>query len=122
MKTINIIPTIIAVAVAALIGLLAAYLCDASSSKSTTIGVTTGISLAISLLPMLAIKSDNPRLNVNLRIVSTIFTLLILLVNFIVCFNPPEKSFTIYFIIVGLIILIFIGVLYSLVRASTDSD
>ena len=76
----------------------------------------------ITLLPMLAIKGDDPRLNVNTRIVSTIFATLLLLVNFITVFNPPEKSFTIYFIIVGLIILIFIGVIYSLVKASNDSD
>ncbi len=118
---INIIPTIIAVAVAALIGLLAAHLCDASSSKAATIGITTGISLAITLLPMLAIRSNNTRLNVNQRIVSTTFSALVLLVNFIVCFNVPNK-FTIYFIVVGLIILIFMGVLYSLFKASTNSE
>lgn len=115
---INIIPTIIAVAVAALIGMLASHLC-ASSSKATIIGITTGVSLAITLLPMLGIKSNNPRLNVNTRIVSTIFATLVLLVNFIVCFNVPQKL-TIYFIILGLIILAYIGVLYSLIKASSD--
>ena len=118
---VNIIPTVIAVAVATLIALLAAHLCQ-SSSTGVTVGITTGISLAITMLPMLAIKSDDPRLNVNIRIVSTIFTTLLLLVNFITVFNPPQKSFTIYFIIVGLIVLIFIGIIYSLVKSSTISD
>ena len=101
---VNIIPTVIAVAVATLIALLAAHLCQ-SSSTGVTVGITTGISLAITMLPMLAI-----------------FTTLLLLVNFITVFNPPQKSFTIYFIIVGLIVLIFIGIIYSLVKSSTISD
>lgn len=115
---ISIIPTIIAVAVAALIGLLAAYLCE-SSSKATTIGLTTGVSLAVILFPMLAVKSGNSRLDVNLRIVGTIFATLVLLVNFIVSFSTPEKL-TIYFIILGLIILTYIGLVYSLVSRSME--
>ena len=112
--TVNVIPAIIAVAVAALIGLLVATLCE--SSNDTVIGISTGVSLAVTLLPMLAIRTDSVRLNVNLRIVSSIFTALVLIVNFIVCFNTPNKL-TIYFIILGLILLIFIGVLYSLIRS-----
>ena len=116
MKTsVNVIPAIIAVAVATLIGLLVATLCD--SKNDTVIGIATGVSLAVTLLPMLAIKTDDNRLNVNLRLVSTIFTILVLLVNVIVCFSTPNKL-TIYFIVLGLILLIFIGVLYSLIRSS----
>ncbi|MBP5689000.1 MAG: hypothetical protein IK100_09055 [Muribaculaceae bacterium] len=113
----NVIPAIIAIAVAALIGLLAATLCE--SRHDTIIGITTGVSLAVTLLPMLAIRSSARGLNVNMRLVSTIFVVLVLLVNFIVCFNTPNKL-TIYFIIIGLILLTYIGVLYSLIRRSTE--
>ncbi|MBR5639911.1 MAG: hypothetical protein IKW83_09125 [Muribaculaceae bacterium] len=115
---INIIPTIIAVAVSALIGLLAAHLCG-NTSKATTIGITTGVSLAVTLLPMLAIKSGDERLDINIRVVSSIFVTLVLLVNFIVCLNVPQDLIY-YFIFIGLILLIYIGVIYSLVNRSTE--
>lgn len=114
---VNIIPAIVAVAVATLLGLLAAYLCE-SSSNATVIGITTGASLAVILLPMLAVKSGNSRLDVNLRIVGTIFAAIVLLINFIVSLSTPEKL-TIYFIILGLIILSYIGIVYSLVSRSS---
>lgn len=113
---INIIPTIIAVAVAALIGLFVATLCE-PHANSITIGIATGVSLVVTLLPMFALKTYDTRLDINIRIVSTIFATLALLVNFIVCFNTPHKL-TIYFIILGLVILTYIGVLYSLVKSS----
>ncbi len=113
---INIIPTIIAVAVAALAGLLMGTLCS-STTNDSIIGITTGVSLAVTLLPMLAIKTDDARLNVNLRLVSTIFTIIVFVINLYVCLNTPSKL-TIYFIIVGLVLLIYIGALYSLVRSS----
>ncbi len=115
MKTnVNLIPAIIAVAVAALIGLLVGTLCE--SRNDTVIGIATGVSLAVTLLPILAIRTDNSPLNVNLRLVSTIFAVLVLIVNFIVCFSTPSKL-TIYFIVLGLILLIYIGVLYSLIKS-----
>ena len=114
MKNISLIPAIIAVAVAALIGLLAGTLCE-SKNYDVIIGIATGVSLAVTLLPMLAIRTDSTRLDINLRIVSTIFAVL-LIVNFVVCFSTPQKL-TIYFIILGLILLVYIGVLYSLVRS-----
>ena len=116
MKGFSLIPAIIAVAVAALVGLLAGTLC-ASKSHDVVIGITTGVSLAVTLLPMLAISTSSARLDVNMRIVSTIFAALLLIVNFVVCFSTLEKL-TIYFIIVGLILLVYIGVLYSLLRSA----
>lgn len=116
MKNISLIPAIIAVAVSALIGLLAGTLCE-SKNYDVIIGIATGVSLAVTLLPMLAIRTDSTRLDINLRIVSTIFAVLLLIVNFVVCFSTPQKL-TIYFIILGLILLIYIGVLYSLVRSA----
>ena len=114
---INIIPTIVVAAVAALVGLLAAHLCG-NTSKDTTIGIITGVSLGLTLLPI-AVKSGDSRLDVNMRIVCTIFATLVLLVNFIVCLNVP-KNLTIYMIIVGLILLIYIAVIYKLVTASSE--
>ncbi len=116
MRNINIIPAIIAVAVAALIGLFVANLCE-TKANDIVIGIATGVSLAVTLLPMLALKTESTRLDINIRIVSTIFAILVLLVNFIVCFNTPHKL-TIYFIILGLILLTYIGVLYSLIKSS----
>ena len=109
MRNINIIPAIIAVAVAALIGLFVANLCETKANE-IVIGIATGVSLAVTLLPMLALKTESTRLDINIRIVSTIFAIL-------VCFNTPHKL-TIYFIILGLILLTYIGVLYSLIKSS----
>lgn len=113
---ISLFPALIAVAVATLIGMFVANLC-ASEANVIVIGVATGVSLAVTLLPLLAFKTQNTRLDINIRTVSTIFASLVLLVNFIVCFNTPHKLI-IYFIILGLIVVTYIGVLYSLVKSS----
>jgi len=114
----NLIPAIIAIAVAALLGLLASLLCN-STTNDTAIGITSGVSLAVTLLPMMAIRTNDDRLNINMRVVSTIFTAILIVLTIIMC-CISVSSLKIYYIISGLILLAFIGALYSLFKASNN--
>lgn len=110
---IHIIPAIIAIGIATLLGLLVYNFCK---THSTAIGITSGVSLAIVLFTMMAYRNKNQRININIRVVCSIFLATIAVFSIIMCFLVVAKL-TVYFIISGLILLIFIGVIYSIVNA-----
>lgn len=110
----SIVPTLIAVGLAALIGFLAYSLC-ASNDNATAIGITTALSIAITLIPIMGLRHENSRVQVNIKVLSTIFLWTFIIIAAVMCFMSVEKL-NIYYIIVGIIALLYIGVLYSMSR------
>lgn len=109
---INPVLSIIAIAIAALLGYLAYSLCS-KADNATAIGVTSGISFAITLLPMMGLKNENGRIQVNIKVLSTIFLLLFIVIAAVMCYMDVNKL-NLYFIIVGIIALIYLGITYSI--------
>lgn len=110
----NPVLSFIAVALAALLGYLVYTLCS-STDQASSIGITSGISFALTLLPIMGCKHESSRLQVNIKVLSTIFLVLFLIIAAVMCFITVNKL-NIYFIIVGIIALVFLGVLYSMSR------
>lgn len=110
----NVFPALIAIMLAALLGLLAATLCR-STDNALAIGVTTGLSLAITLVPCMALKHENSRVQVNIRVLCTAFTFVFLIVAGIMCFITVQNIVP-YLIIVGIIALIFLSILHTLTK------
>lgn len=111
---VKIVPTIIAFAIAVLIGLLVRSWCS-STNNATAIGVTTALSLALTLIPCMGLKLESGRLQVNVRVLSIIFVFIFLVVAVIMCFVKSD-TITTYYIIEGIIALIFISILYGLTK------
>ncbi len=104
--------SIIAVTLAALLGYLVYTICS-STDYATSIGITSGLSFALTLLPIMGIKHENRRLQVNIKILSTLFFVLFVIIAGFMCFITTSKL-NLYFIIVGIIALIYLGILYSM--------
>ncbi|MBR4218752.1 MAG: hypothetical protein IKR71_06875 [Bacteroidales bacterium] len=111
---INLILTIIALALAALIGILIWSWCS-SADNATAIGITTAATLALTLIPSMGLKLENGRMQTNIRVLSVVFALIFLIVAVIMCFIT-SKTITTYYVIEGIFALIFILILYSLLK------
>lgn len=111
---INFVLTVIAVAIASLLGFLVYNFC-VSTDNATALGITTALSLALPLISIMGLKHENSRTQVNLKVLSTIFLLVFIITAAVVCF-VNIKNLSTYYIIVGLIALIYLGIFYSISR------
>ncbi len=110
----KLVPLIIALAIAVLIGILVSSWCP-STNNATAIGITTALTLALALIPCLGLELESRRLQVNVRVLCTVFALIFLIVAVIMCF-VKSNTITTYYVIEGIIALIFILILYSLTK------
>lgn len=108
----NIIQLVIAVALAALIGLLLFSLASVPENAKA-IGITTGLSLAVTLVPAFAMKLENGRITTNVRVLSLLFAAILLVVHVVVCFLHIN-NLMFYYIIVGIVALLYLSVLAKL--------
>ncbi|MBR6489644.1 MAG: hypothetical protein IKT03_03825, partial [Muribaculaceae bacterium] len=79
------------------------------------IGITSGLSFAIALIPMIGIKHESSRVQINIRVMSALTLVVFLFLAIVMCFISVEKL-NIYYTIVGIIALIYLGVLYSMLK------
>lgn len=75
-------------------------------------GVCSGVCFVATLLPMLAIRYDSGRQTTNLRILSMLFFVVFLISHF--CFASLGIRMPYYVIVNGLVLLIFIALLYTI--------
>lgn len=111
----NGVKTIIAVALA----LLLAFICEiiapeADSRNWISLGVAF-VTIVAMLIPAIGIKFENPRRGANIKVLSWVFALGILIANIVfACF---EYRVDIYIVVVALITVIGWGLIYALFSA-----
>ena len=111
---VNIVLLIIAVGIAALLGFLVYSFCY-SADNACAIGVTSALSFAVTLVPIMGLKHESSRMQVNIKVMSTIALIVFLIMAAVMCFISVEKL-NVYYIIVGILVLIYLGALYSMSR------
>ena len=111
---VNIVLLIIAVGIVALLGFLVYSFCS-SADNACAIGVTSALSFAVTLVPIMGLKHESSRMQVNIKVMSTIALIVFLIMAAVMCFISVEKL-NVYYIIVGILVLIYLGALYSMSR------
>ena len=111
---VNIVLLIIAVGIATLLGFLVYTFCP-STDNACAIGVTSALSFAVTLVPILGLKHESSRMQVNIKVMSTMALIVFLIIAAVMCFISVEKL-NVYYIIVGILVLIYLGALYSMSR------
>jgi hypothetical protein len=111
---VNAVLLIIAIGIAVLLGFLVYSFCS-SADNASAIGVTSALSFAVTLIPIMGLKHENNRMQVNIKVMSTLAFVLFLILAAIMCFISVEKL-NVYYIIVGIIVLVYLGILYSMSR------
>lgn len=111
---VNVFSAILAVVLAFLLGLLV-YEVSTPHHNAKVIAITTGVALAVTLVSAMALKHENARVGVNIRIISSIFSFIIIAVAAIVCFIKLE-NLILFFIFIGIILLIFLAIMHSLIK------
>lgn len=111
----NIVPSIIAFAISALIA-YGLYSWCRDADMQMLLSIFGGISLLLTLGGMLAISFEDSRTTVNVRVLSGVFAFLVILSNAIFCcissFSTP-----LYVIINGLLLLTWFISAYGVARA-----
>lgn len=81
--------------------------------------IGSGIIFMLNLIPLIGIKLSNTRVNVNFRTLSTLFFVinLVLQVIFAVC----EVKDWVYIIISGLVLIIYITVIYKMAHLNDEN-
>ncbi len=111
---VNAVLLIIAIGIAVLLGFLVYSFC-LSTDNACAIGVTSALSFAVTLVPILGLKHESSRMQVNIKVMSTMALIVFLIIAAVMCFISVEKL-NVYYIIVGILVLIYFGALYSMSR------
>lgn len=114
MKT-NYLLIVIAVLISALIG-YGFYAANGGEVNQLLIAFGSGISFAITLSTLLGIGFERSEQTVNVKVVSVIFTILLLISNLI--FGFTKVATAAYVIVNGILLLIFILITYGIVKAN----
>lgn len=112
----NIVPSIIAFAISALIA-YGLYSWCRNADMQILLSIFGGVSMLLTFGSMLAISFEDSRTTVNVRVLSGVFAFLVILSNAIFCcissFSTP-----LYVIINGLLMLIWFLSAYGVTRAN----
>lgn len=111
---VNAVLLIIAIGIAALLGFLVYSFCS-STDNACAIGVTSALSFAVTLVPIMGLKHESGRMQVNIKVMSTMALIVFLIMAAVMCFISVERL-NVYYIIVGIMILIYLGLIYSMSR------
>ena len=106
--------TIITVAVAGLTS-FGFFIANEGDTYRILITIGSGLSVLLTLGGFLALSSSNHGLMVNLKIVSCLFFIILLIVHII--FSIFSIYFPAYVVITGIILLIYLIICYFIVRA-----
>lgn len=107
-------PSIIAFAIATLIA-YAFYSFASTRSNLLLLMFGSGITIFVSLIGCLGISTNDSRATTNIRIVSSILLLLMLISNFI--FSYFDFSAPLYIITIGLFVLFAILAIYGILKS-----
>jgi len=110
----DMIKTIITVALAGLTA-FGFFVANEDDTYRILITIGSGLSVLLTLGGFLALASPNHGLMVNLKIVSCLFFIVLLIVHII--FSIAGIYFPAYIIITGVLIVIYLLVSYSIIRA-----
>lgn len=111
---INIIPTIIAAAISALIA-YALYAFCKTEGQELLLSIGGGVCVFLPLAATFGVRFKEGRTSVNTSVIGLVFFLLLLISHGIfafVHFTTPS-----YIIINGILLLVFIGITYSIAKA-----
>ena len=111
---VNAVLLIIAIGIAVLLGFLVYSFCS-STDNACAIGVTSALSFALTLVPIMGLKHESGRMQVNIKVMSTMALIVFLIMAAVMCFISVERL-NVYYIIVGIMILIYLGLIYSMSR------
>lgn len=112
----NIVPSIIALAISALIA-YGLYSWCRNADMQILLSIFGGVSMLLTFGSMLAISFEDSRITVNFRVLSGVFALLIVLSNAIFC-CVSSFSTPLYVIINGMLMLIWFLSAYGVTRAN----
>lgn len=98
-------PALLSLIVAAALGYLAEHISFSNGdSGHIVVGVGTGLTVLATLACLMAVKYENPKMNVNMKTWSAIALILILIVNFCFAFFGVAQP---YYIIILVLFLVF---------------
>lgn len=115
---IRLVPSIIAVAICALLAFGMYRGCRAEHMQ-LVVAICGGLSLLLTIGTILGVSFERSRTSINVKSVSGIFALLMLAMNIIFC-CMSSFSLTLYVILNGLALLIWLLVAYSIVRTGEN--
>ena len=97
----------------AIIGYWAFYIANSNNDHNDVIvGIGTAISVMLTLGSGLGFSLEDSRLNVNMKVLSIVAFIVLVVVNF--CYAGLGVSMPYYVIVVGLLLIIFIGLFKKL--------
>ena len=111
---INIVPTIISLAISALIAYALYVLCK-TEGQELLLAIGGGIATFIPLTTTLGVRFEQSRTSANIATLGGVFTGIMLICCFIfalVRFSPP-----VFIIVAGILLLVFIMIVYAIARA-----
>ena len=107
---VNIFLFVISIALAALIGYWV-YIVAEGKESDIVCGIGSGLCFAVTMISF-GLQFEDVRIGVNVRILSALFFILFLVSNF--CFAKYGIDLPYYIIITGIVILIFMGLIYKI--------
>lgn len=111
---VNLVPTIIALAISALIGYALYALCK-TEGQELLLAIGGGIATFIPLATALGVRFEQSRTSGNIATLGGAFTVIMLiccLVYAFVQFTPPA-----FIIVAGILLLVFIMIVYAIAKA-----
>lgn len=108
---INTVLTIIAIAMAVLIGYLAFSIAE-GEKNDIVCGIASTTCFTAVLVPIVGLQYDSNKLGINIKIMSSLFLFVFLISHF--CFAAIYIKMPYYIIINGILLLIYIVILYRM--------
>lgn len=94
----------------AIIGYLAYYIAHANNDPNDiVVGIGTAISVFATLGTGISLSLESSKVNVNMKVLCLVSFILLMIVNF--CYAGFEVSMPYYAIVIGLLLIIFVGFL-----------
>lgn len=113
---INVFFSLISVALACLIGYLAFNVVK-GEANDVMCGICSFVCFAATLIPTMGLQYESSRLGVNIRVFSAIFFVVFLISHF--CFAEFGIQLPFYIILNGIILLIYLAVLYKMMSSKS---
>ena len=104
------IPSLIAFALACLIGYLA-YVIAGTDENNVMCGICSTVCFAVSLVCMMGVSHESDRMSVNIRMVCGVFFFIFLVSNF--AFAVFGVAMPFYLIINAILLLVFLAMFYK---------
>jgi len=106
-------PALLSLIVAAALGYLAEHISFSNGdSDYMVVGIGTGLSVLATLACLMAVKYENPKMNVNMKTWSAIALILILIVNYCFAFFGVAQPY--YIIILALFLVLHLWMVWKM--------